>query len=79
VLLNTEIGVNFYAQALPLLYSEPQSLEKATSGNAHLSRCPEFDHAKRSEFFRRIENEDFSKVVFDLENTELCKIYVSGK
>jgi hypothetical protein len=28
-------------------------------------------------FFCRIENEDFSKVVFDLENTGLCKIYYS--
>jgi coenzyme F420-reducing hydrogenase beta subunit len=77
VMVNTEKGADFYRRALPLLYSAPQSLEKALSGNACILSCPVFDHEKRDAFFRRIENEDFSKVVFDLENTGLCKIYLS--
>jgi coenzyme F420-reducing hydrogenase beta subunit len=77
VMVNTEKGADFYRRALPLLYSEPQSLEKALSGNACILSSPVFNHEKREAFFRRIENEDFSKVVFDLERTGLCKIYLS--
>jgi coenzyme F420-reducing hydrogenase beta subunit len=77
VMLNTGKGADFYRKALPLLYSEPQSLEKAISGNACILSCPVSDREKREEFFRRIGNEDFSKVVFDLENTGLCRIYLS--
>jgi coenzyme F420-reducing hydrogenase beta subunit len=77
VMVNTEKGANFYKQTLPLLHSEPQSLEKAISGNACILHSPEFNHEKRSAFFRRIKNEDFSKVVFGLENTSLCKMYLS--
>jgi coenzyme F420-reducing hydrogenase beta subunit len=77
VMVNTEKGVDFYEQVLPLLHAGSQPLEKAVSGNACILHSPEFNHEKRSEFFRRIDNEDFSKVVFDLENTGLCKMYLS--
>jgi coenzyme F420-reducing hydrogenase beta subunit len=77
VMINTPKGARLYEQILPFIHSEPQSLEKAVSGNACILNCPKFDHEKRDEFFRRIEHEDFSKVVFDLENTGVCKIYLS--
>jgi coenzyme F420-reducing hydrogenase beta subunit len=77
VMVNTEKGADFYRKTLPLLHSEPKSLEKAISGNAGVLSCPAFAHEKREEFFRRIENEDFSKVVFDLEETRLCRVYLS--
>jgi coenzyme F420-reducing hydrogenase beta subunit len=77
VMLNTAKGSDFYEQALPLLHTEPQSLATAVSGNACILSSPQFNHEKRGEFFRRIDNEDFSKVVFDLENTGLYKIYLS--
>jgi len=69
VMVNTGKGTDFYAEALPFLHSESQTIEKAISGNSCILRSVKINHEKRDEFFRRIENEEFSKVVFDLEGT----------
>jgi len=67
VMVNTEKGQKFYKQTLPLLHSEPQTMERAISGNACILKCPSYNHKKREEFFRKVDTEDFSKLVFRLE------------
>lgn len=67
VMVNTEKGRRFYEQALPLLHSEPQTLGKAISGNFCILSCPTYDKKRRAEFFRNVDKEDFSKLVFRLE------------
>jgi len=67
VMVNTEKGRRFYEQALPLLHSEPQTLEKAISGNACILECPAYNQKKRAEFFQNVDREDFSKLVFRLD------------
>lgn len=69
VMVNTEKGRKFYEQTLPLLHSEPQTLEKALSGNACILNCPAYNHKKRKEFFRKVDTEDFSKLVFRLDRS----------
>jgi len=76
---NTEKGHDFYKKTLPLLHSEPSALEQAVEGNACIYNTPKFNHEKRNEFFRRIENESFSDVVFELEGTNRFNIFFFEK
>lgn len=70
VMLNTDKGIKFYNETLPLLHSEDSTFEQALKGNTCIFNTPKFNHEKRDEFFRRINNgESFSTVVFDLERT----------
>lgn len=63
VMVNTQKGRDFYERTLGYLHSEPQTLERALAGNACILNCPSVDHEKRGEFFRRMEAEDFSRLV----------------
>ncbi len=67
VMVNTEKGRKFYEQTLPLLCSQPQALETAIAGNGCILNCPAYNHKKRAEFFRNLDQEDFSKLVFRLD------------
>lgn len=73
VMVNTEKGRRFYEQTLPLLYSEPQSLETALKGNPCILNSPKYYHNKRDAFFKNIENEDFSKLVNRLNRKQEIK------
>lgn len=67
VMVNTGKGRKFYEQALPLLHSEPQTLEKAIAGNGCILNCPSYNHKKRTAFFQNLDKEDFSRLVFRLD------------
>ncbi len=73
VMVNTEKGRQFYEQAKPLLHSEAQTLEKAIAGNACILNSPIYDRKKRDEFFRCVDTEDFSKLVFRLGRADEIK------
>lgn len=77
VLLNTDKGVKFYNEVLPLLHSEDSTFEQALIGNDCILNTPKFNHEKRAELFRRINNgENFTTVVFDLERTNKTAVKV---
>lgn len=79
VMVNTEKGMNYYKETLPLLHSEDSTYEQALKGNACIVRSPKFNHKKRDEFFKRInKGEDFSKVVFDLERVSKTEIFMKS-
>jgi len=63
---------------LPLLHSERQTMEAAIKGNECILSSTHFNHENRSEFFRRTnESEEcFSKIVFNLEKTNMVKVYM---
>jgi hypothetical protein len=65
VMINSPKGANLYNHIQSNIHSEPSTLEKAVTGNANISRSTSYDE-RRNEFFRRIDTEKFSKVVWDL-------------
>jgi coenzyme F420-reducing hydrogenase beta subunit len=66
VMVNTEKGARFYEKTLPLLYSEKRCFDEVLKGNSNLAVCAKYASTdRRAEFFRRIETEDFSKVVWE--------------
>ena len=76
VMVNTEKGAMFYEKTLPLLYSEKRCFGEALEGNSNLVACAKYASAeRRAEFFRRIETEDFSKVVWEFSGLTPFKIY----
>jgi len=79
VMINTEKGAAFYEQTLSLIHSEQSTLEIAASGNGCIYNATKFNHKKRSEFFKRIENERFSDLVFDLEGTSRYNVFFYEK
>jgi len=79
VMINTEKGKSFYEKTLPRIHSENSTFEQALAGNGCILHPPIFNHKKRAEFFRRIENENFSDIVFDLENVSKFRIFLSDK
>jgi len=67
VLINSEKGHLLLNWAEENLFIENHTLEEATSGNPCILN-PASMGERRTEFFKRIDNEDFSKVVWDLLN-----------
>lgn len=65
-MVNTSKGEELLASAKNLLVLKEDSLELALQGNPAILHPVKIDHAKREEFFARIENEPFSKVVWSL-------------
>lgn len=76
VMVNTEKGRRFYEQTLPIIHSEPQTLEKAISGNKCILNSPQYDHKKREQFFAKVDTEDFSKLVHRLDRGRKIKGYI---
>lgn len=76
VMVNTEKGRQFYAQACALLHSETQSLDKAIAGNDCILSSPKFYPKKRAAFFRDIDSEDFSKLVVRLNRGKAFRLYI---
>lgn len=66
VMVNTEKGRRYYERTLSYLHSESQTLETALAGNGCILNCPTYYPEKRAEFFRRMDSEDFSKLVWRL-------------
>lgn len=76
VMVNTEKGRRYYERTLPYLHSEPQTLQAALDGNGCILNCPTYYPKKRDEFFRRIDTEDFSKLVRRLNRDQELKLGV---
>jgi coenzyme F420-reducing hydrogenase beta subunit len=65
VMVNSRKGAVLYNDIQSRIYSEPSTLEQAISGNWNILNSTPCDE-RRNEFFRRIDTEDFSKIVWDL-------------
>jgi coenzyme F420-reducing hydrogenase beta subunit len=65
VMINSNKGAELYYNIQSKIYSEPSTLEKAVLGNANIYNPTPRDE-RRNEFFRRIDTENFSSLVWDL-------------
>ncbi|MDR2410923.1 MAG: Coenzyme F420 hydrogenase/dehydrogenase, beta subunit C-terminal domain [Bacteroidales bacterium] len=65
VMVNSRKGAVLYNDIQSRIYSEPSTLEQAISGNWNILNSTPCDE-RRNDFFRRIDTEDFSKIVWDL-------------
>ena len=70
--VNTEKGDKLFDDSGNYLYIEERSFEEAVKGNPALTKCVTLNQ-KRNEFFERIHNEPYSKVVWSLLGSSAYK------